>query len=102
MNAVAIQPPCEVDDIEHLDATQVIIAARQSSTLAEMCAVDQRERWAQRFEDIIEELHVAVIVMRRAGPPPSTDIPPFIAKGSTIPLTSRAFLRGDADAGFHE
>ncbi len=98
----AIQAPCEVEDIEYLDAMQVVLAARQSATLRQMSDDQTRARWAARFDQVMDEFRVAAIVMRNGSAPHTNDIPPYLAKGSTIPLSSRAFLRCEADAAFHE
>lgn len=105
MNGYAIKthaPPCEVVDVEHLDAMQVILAARQAATLASMSDEDMRERWAKRFEALIEELRVGVIVMRAKPANPVDEVPPFLREGSDSTEFDERYLKTASSAAFHD
>lgn len=94
--------PCEATDIEHLDATQVIIACRQAATLASMCDAEQRERWAKRFEVLIDELRVGTICMRKERAVRLTIDTPEFLKPDGPPLPERVYLRVARDCLYHE
>jgi hypothetical protein len=95
-------PPCEVVDVDHLDAMQVVLAARQAATLASMNEPEQRERWAKRFEALIEELRVGVLLMRTERAKPADDIPNFLRADTDSPEFDERYLKAAKSAAFHD
>lgn len=87
--------------IERQAAADLVIAARRVTLMRPMLTDSEREAYARRFENLALELNNAAAAMR-VGVIPTEHIPPFLAKGSTLPLSSLPYLRQQADAAFHE
>lgn len=100
MSAVPRIPPDPVS-IERQAAADVVMAARRVTITRPMLTDAEREAYAKRFESLALELTNSAHSMRNGVRDPEF-IPPFITKGSAIPLTSRPFLRAETDAAFHE
>jgi hypothetical protein len=94
--------------IEHLAAADLVMLARRAGTAAQSMTLDEREQYAQRFEALIQELEVAVMLMRQGAPPDRDHIPPCIQPGTPDIDTSpaqqrrRIELLTDVNARLHE
>lgn len=94
--------------IEHMAAADLVMLARRAGTAAQSMTLEDREQHAKRFEGLIQELEVAVMLMRQGAPPDRDHIPPCIRPGTPDLHTSPAVQRQriellpDADARTHE